>query len=412
MCCNKILRALYIICSLFVLGGCSVPESKAESTVDIINDSTVQYPDNNESVEEAASNVDIWEEVKTLIENRKYPQAISVLSKMEDYRAYDLEQQLRYLISGDYIASLMTGVAAIDKEGKVRIKDAFFKERGYAEVREWTGIERLSYDNHGLDALSSEGVFFTTHDDEDQASGNRNEKLRLISNISIFETSNSTCAVTDQSGRLYLYNEYQDYLNTEAAQKEIAGWTDIVDLVTGGTRVAALHRDGTVSFVYANKLPGESFDSYKWHMYSDVYDDVHEWTDIVDISGGGVGHLAALKADGTVLISNRMRGMAKGENYDEVSQWTDIIAISKSPYNIMGLKSDGTVVTAGLINEGQKRVTEWTDIVAISAEQDYHVGLKSDGTLVVAGESGSEKWTMPDVSDIKDLYVPTVNLNW
>ena len=232
----------------------------------------------------------------------------------------------------------------------------------------------------------------------------RNEQLGRISGISIFETSDSTYAVTDQSGKLYLYNEYNGYLEAESNQKEIESWSDIVDIVTGDLRVAVLHKDGTVSFVDSSKPPTQSFVEY-----SVYFDDMKEWTDIVDISGADGGSIAGLRADGTVLVSHRMLGETPGENYLEVSKWTDIIAISKSSRNILGLKSDGTVVTAGLVNEGQKGVAEWTDIVAISAGQDFHVGLKSDGTLVVAGEEGNR--FLPDVSDVKNLYVPKINLN-
>lgn len=130
----------------------------------------------------------------------------------------------------------------------------------------------------------------------------------------------------------------------------------------------------------------------------------------MDISGDNVGSIAALREDGTVLISNRMMGQNIGEDYAQVSKWTDIIAISKSAQNILGLKSDGTVVTAGNVNEGQKGVTEWRDIVAISAGQNFHVGLKSNGTLVVAGENEGD-WLLPDVSDVRDLYVPEINLD-
>lgn len=408
MLCNKKTRVIFIIFSLFMLGGCSISKPKAESSVAIINDSTEQCSNNNDDVEEAVSNNDLWEEAKSLIEKREYPQAISILSRIEDDdRAYELLQQLRYLISGDYIENLDVGVAAIDNDGEViiRINNEVYEANGYARVRNWADIERLSYVFGGLDAMSNTGVFLTTHEDENFKQ--RNEQLAMISDINIFDTSDSTYAVTDQSGRLYLYNKYNDYLENEAVQKEIESWSDIVDIVTGDNRLAVLHKDGTVSFVYSNKLPNQTIVTNK---YSNIYDDMNDWTEIVDISGDNVGNIAALREDGTVLISNRMMGQNIEEDYGQVSKWTDIVAISKSAQNILGLKSDGTVVTAGNVNEGQKGVTEWTDIVAISAGQNFHVGLKSNGTLVVAGENEGD-WLLPDVSDVRDLYVPKINLD-
>lgn len=404
---NKKMRVLFIIFSLFMLGGC-VSKPNAESSVAIINDATEPCTKKNDNIEDTVLNNELWKEATSLIVKRKYPQAISILSRIEDDdRAYELLQQLRYVISGDYIENLDVGVAAIDTEGKViiRINNEVYEANGYARIRNWADIERLSYVFGGLDAMNNEGVFFTTLEDENLKQ--RNEQLAMISGINIFETSESTYAVTDQSGKLYFYNKYNDYLENESVQKEIEGWSDIVDIVTGNNRLAVLHKDGTVSFVYSNKLPGQNIVTNK---YSDIYNDMHEWTDIVDISGDDTGSIAALKANGTVLISNRVVGQGIGENYSEVSKWTDIIAISKTSQNILGLKSDGTVVTAGNVNEGQKGIAEWTDIVAISAGQNFHVGLKADGTLVVAGENEGN-WLLPDVSNVRNLYVPKINLN-
>lgn len=413
---NKKTRALYIIMSLFMLVGCGVSKPKEESSGAGIHNAAEPYSDHSDGIEKTVSDDELWEEAVSLIEKRKYPQAISVLSRIEENdRADDLLQQLRYIISGDYIQNLLEGVAAIDNEGKVIIRindDGIYKANGYASVQDWTDIKRLSYVFHGLDALSSEGAFFTTLDDEEfrqrhderfsEEFRRRNEQLGKISGISIFATGDSNYAVTDQSGKLYLYNEFSDYLETEWAQKEIESWSDIVDIVTGDLRVAVLHKDGTVGFVYSNKSPNQVSKS------SVFFDDMKEWTDIVDISGSDIGSIAGLRADGTVLVSHRMLGEIPGEYYMEVSKWTDIIAISKSSRNILGLKSDGTVVTAGLVNEGQKEVAEWTDIVAVSAGQNFHVGLKSDGTLVVAGEREGNK-PLPDVSDVKNLYVPKIS---
>lgn len=339
-----------------MLVGCSGLKPNSESSESIIPDTAEPYSDHSEGIEETVSDDELWEEAVSLIEKRKYPQAISVLSKIEeDDRADDLLQQLRYIISGDYIQNTFTGVAAIDNEGKVIIRD-IYERNGFERVQDWTDIKRLSYE---LDALNSEGASFTTLDDE--VVGQRNEQLRRISGISIFATGDSNYAVTDQSGKLYLYNEFSDYLETESAQKEIASWSDIVDIVTGDLRVAVLHKDGTVSFVDRSIPPNHPFVEYS------VY-------------------------------------------YDDMKEWTDIIAISKSSQNILGLKRDGTVVTAGHANEGQKGVAEWTDIVAVSAGQLFHVGLKSDGILVVAGETQSKE-PLPDVSDVKNLYVPKLNPN-
>ena len=165
MVCKKRTRALYIIISLFMLVGCGIskPETESfetESSEAGTNDAAEQYSDHSDGTEETVSDDELWEEAASLIEKRKYPQAISILSKIEeDDRADDLLQQLRYIISGDYIQNLLDGVAAIDNEGKVIIRMYDESVKTYASVQDWTDIKRISFVFHGLDALSSEGEF-------------------------------------------------------------------------------------------------------------------------------------------------------------------------------------------------------------------------------------------------------------
>ena len=66
----------------------------------------------------------------------------------------------------------------------------------------------------------------------------------------------------------------------------------------------------------------------------------------------------------------------------------------------MGLKSDGTVVTAGNNSNGQCDVASWEDIVYVSAGLWHTLGLKSDGTVVAAG---SNDFGECDVSALKNI---------
>jgi alpha-tubulin suppressor-like RCC1 family protein len=53
----------------------------------------------------------------------------------------------------------------------------------------------------------------------------------------------------------------------------------------------------------------------------------------------------------------------------------------------IGLKSDGTVVSAGNDSSGQCDVDGWMDIIKVAAGYDHTVGLKSDGTVVAVGNN-------------------------
>ena len=53
--------------------------------------------------------------------------------------------------------------------------------------------------------------------------------------------------------------------------------------------------------------------------------------------------------------------------------------------HVVGLKTDGRVVAAGLNDNGQCNTQQWRDIVAVSAGSRFTAGLKSDGSLVITG---------------------------
>lgn len=343
-------------------------------------------------------------QAQALIEERKYPQAIGLLSEIADNEdAAKLLGQLYYVISGDYIENLQVGAAAIDREGHVRfVAHPVYFENLYAGqeetlkmIGEWENIRRLSGE-WGLDALDKDGGFYTIRG----ASGydDYTERNRQIAELEPLQMLCSylydfTALRTD--GTICAYAKFSNYLEPDPVKQHMDQWTDIKDIVSGPDMVAVLLGDGTVDFVCAS---------------TSSYDDMREWTDIVAIDGLGVaGCIAGLKSDGTVVVSNH--GVdPNGAIYRDALEWSDIIAISKGFESLLGLKRDGTVVAAGNLRSGQENIAEWTDIVAISAGQDIHVGLKRDGSIVIAGDFGGIL-ELPDMTSMKDLYVPDVSVD-
>src|SRR5699024_8310871 len=102
--------------------------------------------------------------------------------------------------------------------------------------------------------------------------------------------------------------------------------------------------------------------------------------------GAGRYYSAGLTADGHVLIAG-LEG--QDESVREAESWTDIQAISVGGYHIVGLKRDGTVVSAGADTWGENAVGDWTDVIQIQAVSDNNLeqtyGLCSDGRVLIAG---------------------------
>jgi alpha-tubulin suppressor-like RCC1 family protein len=142
-------------------------------------------------------------------------------------------------------------------------------------------------------------------------------------------------------------------------------WTDIVQIAAGSNHVVGLKSDGTVVA--------------KGNCGSLGKCNVRDWIDITQVAAGG-SHTVGLKVDGTVV--------AVGGNYYgqcNVSHWTDIVQVAASHSGTtVGLRPDGTVVAVGNNEDGQCDVIGWTDIVQISTYGSYPVGLKRDGTVITA----------------------------
>ena len=91
-------------------------------------------------------------------------------------------------------------------------------------------------------------------------------------------------------------------------------------------------------------------------------------------------HTLGLRSDGTVLSAGR-----DDAGQCEVDSWTGVIQIAAGVMHSVGLRSDGTVVAAGDNSCGQCDVASWTDVVEIACGDWATFALFSDGTVAAAG---------------------------
>ena len=93
----------------------------------------------------------------------------------------------------------------------------------------------------------------------------------------------------------------------------------------------------------------------------------------------------ALKLDGTVVATgSSMFGACN------VNDWADIIAISAGKDFSVGVKADGTIVSAGGMSiGGQNDFSGWEDVIAVSTNTSHTVGLRNDGVVMATGSSMS-----------------------
>lgn len=174
---KRIFILLIALTLAFSLIGCSKHSNEAvnETVFDAIKHSSetkIELPDSSSAdadgeIDSAHSLADLElqenselseEEVlaqaQALIEESKYPQAIGLLSGIANNEdAAKLLDQLYYVISGDYLENLDVGVAAIDREGHVRMMahPVYFENVLHADqeetlktVGEWENIRRIT----------------------------------------------------------------------------------------------------------------------------------------------------------------------------------------------------------------------------------------------------------------------------
>ena len=119
---------------------------------------------------------------------------------------------------------------------------------------------------------------------------------------------------------------------------------------------------------------------------------VSDWENIIAIDVGR-DFTVGLRDDGTVAIAGKLTALELEDRHsietvDAASLgWTDIVAIcAGSSDNLIGLKSDGTVVAVGF------ELSDWKDIVAIDATNYVAVGLKSNGTVIIETDDETMQW--------------------
>ncbi|MBN2878322.1 MAG: hypothetical protein JXN65_01720 [Clostridia bacterium] len=94
----------------------------------------------------------------------------------------------------------------------------------------------------------------------------------------------------------------------------------------------------------------------------------------------GAKHTVGLAEDGTVLAAG-----LNDEGQCDISGWSGITAVDAGAYHTVGLKEDGTVVASGRNEEGQCDVESWKNVVKIAAGAYNTYGLLKNGTVVSTG---------------------------
>lgn len=183
------------------------------------------------------------------------------------------------------------------------------------------------------------------------------------------------------------------------ATKKLDKWENIVEVFAYRHMTFGLKADGTLLVV------GE--------YESAAIDQAAEWENIVSIDvtsyyyfdGYGdevyVYTVVGATGDGKVVIASDDDVSGLRSSTDK---WNDVIAVSVFCQRWVGthiaaLKADGTVLACGCDDGGRLNVSDWKNVVSVQTMDGYIIGLTDNGALFAAG---SDTWTKIDVSNINN----------
>lgn len=136
----------------------------------------------------------------------------------------------------------------------------------------------------------------------------------------------------------------------------------------------------------------------KWRLY------------FANTLSAGIRCSVGVTPDGSVELATRQSFLGK----TDLLNWSDIVSVSVCGEIVIGLKSDGTVVTAKRLADNRYdshiNTDWWSDIVAVSAGQQYVVGLRRDGTVIAASLLQPDGYGETDVDDWDNIVA--IDTGW
>ena len=250
-------------------------------------------------------------------------------------------------------------------------------------------LENGDYDN-ALEIFSALGAF---KDSSEIASNIHNYLTEQENNKNKYEVAIELQNKGQYCDALLLFNELGDYEDSQILADECrASLQRLIysDTISAGIRYSAgVTADGNVVFSGIN---------FEDEMV------IGTWDGIVSISSNG-SFIIGLKNDGTVVTAQR-------SSYDyriDASEWHDIVAVASGEHYIVGLRADGTVTAQGHNGDGQIDIDDWDNIIAIDAGWRHTVGLDSYGNVHVAGYASEN--LLGYIEDEKELWTDLVNIS-
>ena len=268
---------------------------------------------------------------------------------------------------------------------------------GTSTPEEMTGIARVEILN-GLDTYGTaligmtEDNRFFTYGDNRYALTSQLTAAEQVSQITELEYQDSvglsySPAWLDGDGTLYMEKDLWIEPVLEGCVQIVPGNKDQIYCI------CALMEDRTVSVLSAD---------YEGTLPEGIRD-AAEWSGITQLAGcsdrfRSDSIVLGLKEDGTVVSA-----VTSGFSQTLEGDWTQIDSLYSGDYAIGAIRKDGTaqfLEDSPEYNYGQYNTSGWTDLTQLALGQFHTVGLRSDGTVYATGRNDDGQCDVEDWTDI------------
>jgi hypothetical protein len=197
----------------------------------------------------------MYESALELIDTKKYPQAIGVLSDLGNYKkSKQLLSEIRYIINGSYIGVGNDLFAAIQSDRKIIHRGGY---ENSLSTQDWNHIKALSTKGEYIEGLDEEGKIVTTYpysvrDLEALTTASAWAQMPIIENLPKLKGVSSFQTNYPRDMLALLENGTVHVMNPNLSGEDIATiqtWEDIVEVATNGVLVVGLKADGSVAVI-------------------------------------------------------------------------------------------------------------------------------------------------------------------
>lgn len=307
--------------------------------------------------------------------------------------------------SWENVVAVETGrdfIAALKTDGTVCVEFADSPNSNpNLDVSSWHNIKKISAGGSMLVGLREDGTVIVTGDSENQSSVSTWENIVDISTSGVH-----TVGVTDD-GRVV----YAGLYNYEGEPEYYAGWEDVKSVnavvCSACTITLGFSSDGTLLNDGRRYIDAASSgwlsvgirndgSVYFWGTDAEVLQpEMVLWKDIKQVCPGDTGAVG-LQSNGQLVFAGC------GRRFLEAASWTDIDQIylfdnlffeGDFCSFLVGITKNRSVIALGsyLVDTGS-----WTDIIDVAAFGNTLVGLKANGTIVTAAWSSPKNEAFPD----------------